>query len=355
MEYIQLGDSDLRVSRLALGTMTWGAQNSAKVAFAQMDFALERGVQFWDTAEMYAVPKSAKTYGTTESIIGDWFAATGRRAEVILATKFSPLPWARPEGLINANKKSLPLAVENSLKRLKTDYIDLYQLHWPTNRPHIHGASVFHYQPPKASDARARIVDDIHESLTTLAQLVKQGKIRYIGLSNDSAWGIMQYLRLAEQHGLPRIVSLQNEYSLLRRSFDFTIAETSALEQISLIGWSPLAMGVLSGKYLGGQRPTGTRFSPEVLGEEAEMAVSRLHPKVHQVVTSYLEVAQRHHVDPCQMAIKFCVRQPHLSCTIIGATTMAQLENNIEAISLDFTDALYADIQAVWRANPLPF
>ena len=308
MEYTNLGTTDIQISRICLGTMTWGVQNTQAEAFAQMEYALERGVQFWDTAEMYAVPPTPETYGTTETIIGNWFAETGRRDEVVLATKFSPMPWARGEALTEASRDSITLAVEESLARLQTDYIDLYQLHWPTTRPGMWGASWWDYRPPQQD--RQKIVANIHEVLETLDELVKVGKIRSIGLSNDTAWGISQHIHQSEIHDLLRIASLQNEYSLLRRYIEHNIAETCALENVSILAWSPLAMGILSGKYLRGACPTGARFSAEVMQDQRVRFETRFTPQVDMSVMRLLDITRRHGLDLCQVAIKFTIREP---------------------------------------------
>lgn len=355
MEYQTLGCTDIAISRICLGTMTWGVQNTQQEAFEQMNYALSQGVNFWDTAEMYAIPPTPETYGSTEEIIGHWFAQTGRRREVVLATKFSPMPWARGPELADPSEKSLNIAVDESLKRLQTDYIDLYQLHWPTNRPNSAGAGWWDYVPPQDAGAKERIVGNFHETLETLSALVKAGKIRTIGLSNDSAWGMCQFVSLAEQHGLERIVSLQNEYSLLRRHIEHNIAETCSLEKISFLAWSPLAMGILSGKYLHGQCPVGSRFSPEIMGDQFSRFETRLKGSVDPCVARLLEIAHRHDLDPCQMAIKFTLRYPYLSSSIIGATTIEQLKSNITAINVKFSEDLLAEIDTLYREYPVPF
>ena len=355
MEYTTLGRTDIKISRICLGTMTWGLQNTQAEAFEQMDYALERGVQFWDTAEMYAVPPTPETYGTTETIIGNWFKDSYRRDEVVLATKFSPMPWARGPELADPTRESITMAVENSLKRLQTDYIDLYQLHWPTTRSGLGGAAWWTYMPPQDKDARSRIVENIHEVLETLDGFVQAGKIRTIGLSNDTAWGISQYIRQSELHGLARIVSLQNEYSLLRRYIERNIAETCALEDVSILAWSPLAMGLISGKYLRGARPDGARFSAEVMREQMSRFETRFSPQADIVIVRLLEIAKRYGLDLCQVAIKFTIRYPYLSSSIIGATTMEQLKTNIDAIDTVLSDEMMTEIAALYREYPVPF
>ena len=249
MEYSKLGRTGLDVSRVCLGTMTWGEQNTESEAHEQMDYALERGVNFWDTAELYAVPPREETYGRTEEIIGTWFEKTGKRSDVILATKVAGIgrPYIREGSPITGN--SIREAVEGSLKRLKTDYIDLYQLHWP-NRPFPHfgnnHAGIIDFTSNKTASIEDNLMD-IHEAIN---EVVKSGKVRHFGLSDDTAWGIMKYNKQAEQHGFPRVESIQNEFSLLKRSDDPYVAEVCVREEVSYLPWSPLAMGILSGKYL---------------------------------------------------------------------------------------------------------
>lgn len=247
MEYRTLGRTKLEVSLIGLGTMTWGLQNTQAQGFEQMDYALEQGINFFDTAEMYAIPPSAATFGTTESIIGNWFASRLKRDKVILASKIAGpgLPWIRGGDDV-INKKNILIALEASLKRLQTDYIDLYQLHWP-NRHFYHFGKTWDFSP---KFDRQAIEDNFLDVLETMQALVKEGKIRHIGLSNESAWGLMKWLQLAEKNGLPRMASIQNEYSLLCRHFEPDLNEVAIQEECSLLAWSPLARGMMSGKYL---------------------------------------------------------------------------------------------------------
>ena len=246
-------------------------QNTQAEAFEQMDYALSAGVNFWDTAEMYAIPPTAATYGSTEKIIGNWLAKNKkRRKEIILATKISPAPWARGAHNAVINRKNIIAAVEGSLQRLQTDYIDLYQLHWPTNRPNYHFANWRDFEPAVGLGERQKIIDNMLESLSTCDELMKSGKIKHLGLSDDSAWGVTQFCALAKEHNVPRIVSIQNEYNLLRRRDEADVMEACALEEVSYLSWSPLQMGILSGKYLNGQVLQGAHFSPQVIaGQEA--------------------------------------------------------------------------------------
>ncbi|HFE37181.1 MAG TPA: aldo/keto reductase [Gammaproteobacteria bacterium] len=345
MEYRKLGRTALEISVVGLGTMTWGFQNNQQEGFEQMDYALEQGVNFFDTAELYAIPPSSKTYGTTESIIGNWFASRLNRDKVILASKITGpgLSWIR--GGKPIDRKSIELAVEASLKRLRTDYIDLYQLHWP-NRGSYHFGQIWHYTPNFNVQAEE---DNFLEVLQTLNDLIQAGKIRHFGLSNETAWGMMKWLQLAEKNHLPRVASIQNEYSLLCRHFEPDLSEIAIHEDCGLLAWSPLSRGMLSGKYLDGARPEGARLSIETRAEH------RIHPHTDAAVRQYVELAKRHKLDVCQMAIAFVIRQPFVSSALIGATTMAQLKNNIKAISLTLADELIEDIASVRRTFPMPY
>ncbi|MGQ0527143.1 MAG: aldo/keto reductase [Alphaproteobacteria bacterium] len=344
MKYRKLGRTGLDVSVICLGTMTWGRQNSKEEGHAQMDYALSHGVNFFDTAEMYAVPTSKDTYGKTEEIIGTWFAARKNRDTVILATKVvgAGLPWIRDGAGID--RKNILEAVEGSLKRLQTDYIDLYQLHWP-NRDSYHFRENWNYAPnfdPCLEEA------GFIEILETLNDLIKSGKIRYAGVSNESAWGTMRYLQLAKDHGLPRMVSIQNEYSLLCRLFEPDLQEVALAENIGLLAWSPLATGMLSGKYLNGARPAGTRWS---LNE----GTARDTEGANAAVRSYIEIAKKHGLDACRMALAFVNRQTFVTSTIIGATTMEQLKNNIASIDLDLSEKVLQNIEDVRKKYPIPY
>ena len=350
MKYTKLGKTNIDISRICLGTMTWGLQNSQADGFEQMDYAISKGVNFWDTAEMYAVPPSPDTYGKTEEIIGNWFEATGRRKEVILATKFSPVPWARNEEEPTTNRQNIISAVDNSLKRLKTDYIDLYQFHWPTNRPHYHFSNWWDFEPSVGATEKEKISANILEILETCDELIKAGKIRYIGLSDDSAWGIKEFVTLAEKHNLPRIQSIQNEYNLVRRRDETDVMETCALEEVSYLPWSPLEQGIISGKYLNGARPVGCRMSPDI--DPTGRNTYRLETN-EDAIQAYMDIAKKYNIDLCQMAIAFTIRKPFMISTIIGATTMEQLKNNIAAIDLNLSAEMLNDIEDVRRKWPV--
>lgn len=346
MKYRKLGRTDLELSVIGLGTMTWGVQNTQEDGFKQMDYALERGINFFDTAEMYAIPPSAETYGTTETIIGNWFAARSNRDKVILASKIAGpgLSWIR-DGINTINKKNIHLALENSLQRLQTDYIDLYQLHWP-NRGSYHFGQIWDYAPNFDIQAEE---DNFLEVLYTLQALIKEGKIRHIGLSNETAWGLMKWLHLAEKHELPRMASIQNEYSLICRHFEPDLSEISLHEDCGLLAWSPLCRGMLSGKYLNGARPKGARITIETRPEH------RIHPQTDAAVQAYVDLAKSCSLDTCQMALAYVNNQPFVNSTLIGATTMEQLKSNIDSIDLELPADVIEKINKIRREHPMPF
>ena len=346
MEYRKLGRTDLDISLIGLGTMTWGLQNTQEQGFEQMDYALERGINFFDTAEMYAIPPSPTTYGTTETIIGNWFKDRGTRDKVILASKIAGpgLPWIR-EGKNHIDKANILAAVESSLGRLQTDYIDLYQLHWP-NRGSYHFGKTWDFAPefdPQVEE------DNFLECLHVFQGLIKDGKIRHIGLSNETAWGMNKWLQLAEKYDLPRMASIQNEYSLLCRHFEPDLSEIALSEECGLLAWSPLTRGILSGKYLNGAQPEGARLTIETRVEH------RKSPQVDAATAAYIDLAQRYALDPCQMALAFVNRQAFVSSTLIGATTMGQLKSNIDSIGVTLTDEVLDEIKVIRRQYPMLF
>ncbi|MFZ1813917.1 MAG: aldo/keto reductase [Rhizobiaceae bacterium] len=346
MKQVPLGRTGISVSRICLGTMTWGSQNSEAEGHQQMDYAMDHGVSFWDTAEMYpTTPRSAETTGRTEEIIGSWFSRTGRRHEVVLATKVTGEGNKDIRGGAMVNGRILREALEGSLSRLRSDHVDLYQLHWP-NRGSYHFRKSWTYNATR--QARGIMEDHVRDLLETVGQLQKEGKIRAFGLSNETVWGTAQFLRLSEKEGLPRIATVQNEYSLLHRLFDTDFAELSHHEDVGLLAFSPLAAGLLSGKYLDGTVQPGTRMSmqPDLNGRSNEMSGAALK--------DYAEVAKRHGLDLAQMAIAFCLTRPFMTAPIIGATSLEQLKTNIAAADLSLSDAVMADIASVFRRYPLP-
>lgn len=345
MEYRPLGRTDLKVSALCLGTMTWGEQNTREEAFAQLDYAVDQGINFIDTAEMYAVPPTAKSYGSTETIIGEWFRARpGMRAKLVLASKVVGqadwLPHIR-DGKPRLNRAHIEQAIDGSLRRLQTDCIDLYQLHWPDRNTNYFGKLGY------VHDA-AELSTPVEETLGVLADLVKAGKIRQAGLSNETPWGTMRYVMAAETRGLPRVASIQNPYNLLNRSFEVGLAEIAHREQVGLLAYSPLAFGVLSGKYLGGARPEGARIT-------LFKRFSRYtNPQAENATAKYLALAREHGLDPVQMALQYVTTRPFVTANIIGATSMAQLRANIASAQVTLTPDVLAGIEAIHVQQPNP-
>src|SRR5688572_7485593 len=338
MKTRKLGRTEVEVSEICLGTMTWGLQNTEADGHAQMDYALERGINFFDTAEMYAVPPSAATYGKTEEIIGTWFKKTGKRNDVVLASKVAGggRPWVR--GGRGIDGPSVREAVENSLRRLQTDRIDLYQIHWP-RRGHYHFEGSWDYNPYLQD--KQSVVPNMLEVLQVMGELVREGKILNFGLSNETAWGTMQYLKLSMELGLPRVATIQNEYNFLRRYYDLDLAELAYHEDVGLLAYSPLAAGAISGKYLGGVLPPGTRGA--VSG-----SAYRNNQYTEPAIRAYIELAKEHGLDVCQMAIAFCLTKPFMTSVIIGATTMEQLKTNIAAAEVTLSNEVLDGIQQIF-------
>ncbi len=345
MEYRRLGSSDLEVSAVCLGTMTFGEQNSEAEARDQLDYAFERGVNFIDTAEMYPVPPRAETYTRTESIVGNWLRGKPRD-RVILATKVTGprrnMGWIRG-GPVALDRLNIRAAIEGSLARLRTDCIDLYQLHWPERNAPMFGQ--YQYDPSVETDAVP-----IREQLEVLAELVREGKLRHVGLSNEHPWGVMEFLRLAREHGLPRVVAIQNAYSLLNRVFECGLAEIAHRENVGLLAYSPLAFGHLSGKYLNDPHAKGrvTRFKG--FGQRYEK------PNVRPAVQAYAALAERHGLTPAHLALSFVYRRWFVTSTIIGATTLDQLTENLDAWEQPLSDAVLSEIEALHLryTNPAP-
>ena len=348
MKYKKLGRTDIEVSELCLGSMTWGTQNSEAEGHGQIDIALNHGVNFIDTAEMYpTTPLSQDTQGRTEEIIGSWIAKTGRREDVVVATKVTGSGSSAVRGRDGADISPATIreAVEGSLKRLQTDYIDLYQFHWP-NRGSYHFRKYWKFDP--SGQDRNKTRDDITECLQTVGELVKEGKIRSFGTSNESCWGVSQFLEISEAEGLPRMASIQNEYSLLCRIYDLDLAELSINEDVGLLAYSPLAAGILTGKYQGNITPEGSRrtFSDNLGGRLTEYA--------YPAVDAYLAVAKKHDLDPSQMALAFCMTRPFMTSVIFGATSNEQLENSLKSADLSLSTEVMDDIQTVHRTHPMP-
>ena len=319
MIYRELGRTGLKVSAICLGSMTWGTQNTTDEGHAQIDMALDRGVNFIDTAEMYPTnPLSKETQGDTERVIGEWVAKSGRRDEVIIATKVSGEGYKNVRDGAPISPETINQALENSLRSLQTDYVDLYQLHWP-NRGSYMFRQNWTYDPTRQD--RANTIAHMEEVLDCLNGHIKAGKIRHIGLSNESAWGTAQWLRLSEERGLPRMASIQNEYSLLCRLFDTDMAELAHNEDVGLLAFSPLACGMLSGKYKAGTNvPAGSRMS---IGSDLG---GRVTDRVWPAIDAYLEIARETGLDATQLALAWCYTRPFMASAIIGATSLEQLE-----------------------------
>jgi aryl-alcohol dehydrogenase-like predicted oxidoreductase len=343
-----LGRTGLQVSELCLGTMTFGTQTSEAGGHAQMDMALERGINFVDTAEMYPVnPVSKETVGRTEEILGTWHAANpSRRGEYILATKHSGEGLAAVRDGEAISSKTIASTVEGSLKRLQTDYIDLYQFHWP-NRGSYMFRKNWAYDP--SSQSRAETMAHMEDCLDALQKQVDKGNIRHFGLSNESAWGCTMWAMMAEKHGGPRPASVQNEYSLLCRLFDTDMAEMAANEDVGLLSFSPLAAGLLTGKYQDGAVPEASRKSlvPELGGRNTD--------RVYPAVQAYLAIAARHGLDPVQMALAWCCTRPFMTSVIFGATTLAQLEHILDGADTVLGPDVLAELDQAHKAHPMPY
>lgn len=343
MKYTSLPNTDLKISKICLGTMTFGQQNTEADGHAQMDYALEKGINFFDTAEMYSVPGRKETYGSTEKIIGTWFKKSGKREEIVLASKIAgPNPGlAYIRENMDFSPASIALSLEKSLTRLQTDYIDVYQLHWPERKANFFGQRGFKVQ----EDAWE---DNIHSVLETLDGLIKEGKIKQIGLSNETPWGIMRFLEENKYHNMPKIKTIQNPYSLLNRLFESGSAEICIRENVGLLAYSPMAFGVLSGKFLTGESHPNARiklfpqFSRYSSAQSAE--ATRL----------YQEIAHKHGLTLTQMALAFVTQQAFVTSTIIGATTMEQLKENIATIDVVLSDEILKEIEAVQALIPDP-
>ena len=346
MNFKKLGNTNVKVSTLCLGTMTWGEQNNQKDAFEQMDYALDHGINFFDTAEIYPSPCFEKTYGFTEKIIGNWFKEKKNRDQVILASKVSGpgLSWVRG-GDSQYSEKSITEALEKSLKRLQTDYIDLYQLHWPERKTNFFGRLGYKHKDDSNK------FNDFEKILVTLEKFIKQGKIRYIGLSNETSWGLSKFLEVSKLKTLPKMMSVQNPYNLLCRTYEIGLAEISIREKSGLLAYSPLAGGFLTGKYRNNNLPENSR--QKLFGDYYTRYTK---PDASIVIEKYWEISNEFNLNFAQMAIKFCEIQKFLTSVIIGATTMEQLKIDIESVSVNFTDEILKKINDVQikYSNPCP-
>ena len=342
MNYRKLGNTELDVSTICLGTMTWGEQNTQDEGFEQMDYSLDHGVNFFDTAELYAVPPKEETYGDTEEIIGNWFQKTKKRDKIILATKVAgPARNYLRGGQNSFVGKNLDDALEASLKRLKTDYIDLYQLHWPERNVNSFGKLGYEHKENEWNS--------FEEVLDNLNKHIKNGKIRYVGLSNETPWGVMNYLKLSKDKDLPRMMSIQNPYSLLNRSYEVGLAEVSIREQIGCLAYSPLASGYLSGKYRNGALPKGSRIE-----RDFDFWSRYRKPNTEKAVEEYYKISKKYNLDISQMSIKFCEVQEFMTSVIIGATTMEQLKTNIESVKVKLDKEIIKEINEIQKIYPNP-
>jgi len=341
MQYKVLGYTDLKVSLICLGTMTFGEQNTEQEAHQQLNYAVDQGINFIDVAEMYPVPPREETQGLTEKYVGTWLAKYKTRDQVILASKVAGpgmMSYLRDGNDLSANH--IRRAVDDSLRRLQTDYIDLYQIHWPSRGTNFFGQ--LGYQ--QSSHAGVPIM----ETLSALAELVSSGKVRHIGISNETPWGLAEYLKLAERHQLPRIVSIQNPYSLLNRSFEVGLAEMAEREQVSLLAYSPLAFGMLTGKYENGVRPQGARLSLYERFNRYSNALSE------QASDAYVKLARAYQLSPTQMALAYVNSRPFVSSNIIGATSLLQLKENIASVDVSLSAELCVEIEAIQQRIPNP-
>lgn len=343
MEYTLLPNTDISVSRICLGTMTFGEQNTQDEAFEQMDYAVSQGVNFLDTAELYSIPAKPETYGDTERIIGNWFKKNKNRNQIVLASKIAgPATNTTHIRTSGYSKDEIRKAVHASLQRLQTDYIDLYQIHWPDRRTNFFGRMGYTY------DSKEIWQDNIHEILTTFEQLIQEGKIRCIGISNETPFGLLRYLEESKEYNLPKISTIQNPYSLLNRTFEVGNAEICMRRNIGLLAYSPLGFGVLSGKYLNGQKPQKARITlfPTYTRYSGKLAV--------EATELYCKLAQENGLTPVQMALAFVNHQPYVTSNIIGATTIEQLKENIQSIEVKLSPTLINQINTIHKTIPNP-
>ena len=346
MNYKKLGNTDLDVSTICLGTMTWGEQNTIKEGFEQMDYALGQGINFFDAAEMYPSPCRKETYGETDKIIGNWFSEKKNRDKIILASKISGpgMSYIRDGGL-QFSEKNISIAIENSLKRLKTDYIDLYQLHWPERKTNFFGRLGYEHK----EDSNGW--NDFEKILITLEKFIKEGKIRYVGLSNETSWGLSKFLEVSNLKVLPKMMSVQNPYNLLCRTYEIGLAEISIREKSGLLAYSPLAGGFLTGKYRNNSLPENSR---QKLFGQYYTRYSKQHSA--NIIEKYFNISKKFDLNFAQMSIKFCEIQKFITSTIIGATTMEQLKTNIESVNVTLEKEVIKEINNVHliHSNPCP-
>ena len=343
MNYKKLGNTDLKVSTICLGTMTWGEQNSQDEGFQQMDYAIDQGVNFWDTAELYSIPPKEETFGHTEIIIGNWFKKSKKRKDVILATKVcGPMRSYVRGGGNQYGKKNLTDAVEGSLKRLQTDYIDLYQLHWPERNTNMFGTLGYQH----TDDENWNKFEEILESLQ---KFIEAGKIRYIGLSNETPWGVNKFLEISKEKKLPRMMSIQNPYNLLNRSYEVGLAEISIREKIGLLAYSPLASGYLTGKYRNNQLSKNSR-----LERDGEFWTRYNKRNTFKAVDAYFEISKKYNLNFAQMSLKSCEIQPFVTSVIIGATNMDQLKTDIESVNIRLSEEVIKEINEAQKVYPNP-
>lgn len=343
MQYRKLGHTDIDVSLLCLGTMTFGQQNTEAEAHSQLDYATQAGINFIDTAELYPVPPRQETQGQTESIIGNWLQKRKRRDDLVIASKVSgPTDWCPHirQGKNHPDAKNINIAINESLRRLKTDYIDLYQIHWPDRQTNYFGKLGY-----TCHDQSSLPIED---TLAALDQLVQSGKVRHIGISNETPWGTMQYLALAEKHNWSRIVSIQNPYNLLNRSYEIGLAEISQREQVGLLAYSPLGFGVLSGKYLENTQPKNARLTL------FDHYTRYSNPHGITATQAYVELARQYQLDPAHMALAYINSRPFVTTNIIGATTLKQLESNMASLDLRIADEIIEKIETIHNNHPNP-
>lgn len=343
MKYTNLPNTNIKVSKICLGTMTWGNQNTETEGHAQMDLAFQKGVNFFDTAELYPVPAEAKTSGRTSEIIGSWLKKTGNRDNIVLASKIAgPGDYTAHIRTTGFSSEAIKEAVEKELKRLQTDYIDLYQLHWPERTTNTFGVRDYKHDPNDSWK------DNFNEVLHTLDGIIKEGKIRQVGVSNEKAWGTMRYLEESNKHHLPRMISIQNAYSLLNRVFEGDMAEVAIRENIKLLAYSPMAFGVLSGKYIKGIAADNARLKlfPRFARYSSEQAT--------EATKEYLRLAEENGLSLAQMSLAFVTQQPFVLSNVIGATDLNQLEENIDSINVELNEDLLAKINDIHARIPNP-